>query len=111
MHKCFRRSSVELRGVHAAHDSWNLMRIIPTKGEKLMREIRSQKSEVRNQKSEVRSQKSEVRSGLQAATVPVAGQESQKNSRSEDHLPNSRKIYTETERGLRVPFREIALTS
>jgi phosphomethylpyrimidine synthase len=72
------------------HDSWNLMRIIPTKGEKRMKK----KSEVSRQ---------------QSAGVVASDQVK---------LPASRKIYVETNgstvnhtsHSLRVPFREIALT-
>ena len=61
-----------------------------------MKEVRSQKSEVSSQNSEVSSQNAE--SKIQDP-----------RSKIRDHLPNSRKIYVQSN-GLRIPFREIALS-
>ena len=65
--------------------------------------------------SVVSSQKSEGDAGAETQTVTSApGQTAIENPKSEiqngDHLPASRKIYVEAN-GLRVPFREIALSA
>ncbi len=57
---------------------------------------------------EVRSQKSEVRSQLSVAEDAIQNPKSK--IQNGDRLPKSRKIYVDAPGGLKVPFREIALS-